>query len=510
MAALRLQVLAAVVVLAAAAGCGAFEFEEATVDAIQLGFRNGTLTSTALVRFYLDQIARLNTRLRAVIEVNPDALAQAARADAERRQHAASSGGRRVGGCHALHGVPVLLKDNIATRDRLNTTAGSLALLGSVVPRDAGVVVRLRAAGAVVLGKANPSEWSNFRPVDDGWSARGGQTLNPYVLSATPCGSSAGPGVAAAANMAAVTLGSETDGSILCPSTANSVVGIKPTVGLTSRSGVIPITPRQDTIGPMCRTVSDAVHVLDAIVGYDKLDAEATGAASKYIPRGGYTQFLRADGLRGKRIGVPTVFFQITSDKVLLAVYENHLNTMRKHGAIVIKDLDIATNFIDLNDKETLLMNAEFKLSINAYLSDLVRSPVRSLSDIIAFNNKHPVEERLKDFGQPELIAAEKTNGIGAKERAALRRLHEISTNGLERMMKEHQLDAIVAPNHNAAGVLAIGGYPGIAVPAGYDKQGVPFGLCFGGLKGYEPRLIEMAYAFEQATKVRRPPTFKK
>ncbi|CAL5086750.1 unnamed protein product [Urochloa decumbens] len=497
---LQLQVLAAAVVLAAAAGCGAFEFEEATVDAIQLGFRNGTLTSTALVRFYLDRIARLNPRLRAVIEVNPDALAQAAHADAERRRQA--SGG-------ALHGVPVLLKDNIATRDRLNTTAGSLALLGSVAPRDAGVVARLRAAGAVILGKANPSEWSNFRRVDAGWSARGGQTVNPYVRSATPCGSSAGPGVAAAANMAAVTLGSETDGSILCPSSLNSVVGIKPTVGLTSRSGVIPITPRQDTIGPMCRTVSDAVHVLDAIVGYDKLDAEATGAASKYIPRGGYTQFLRADGLKGKRIAlcIPC-FVGIGGER--WDVYTKHLDTMSEHGAILFADLDIATNFSDLSDQESLLMKAEFKLSLNAYLSGLLHSPVRSLSDVIAFNNAHPLAERLKDFGQEDLLDAEKTNGIGAKERAALRRLHDISTNGLERMMKEHQLDAIVAPNHNAAGVLAIGGHPGIAVPAGYDKQGIPFGICFGGLKGYEPRLIEMAYAFEQATKVRRPPTFKK
>ncbi|CAN6211599.1 unnamed protein product [Urochloa humidicola] len=395
---LRLQVVLAAVAVAlaaAAAVCGAaFEFEEATVDAIQLGFRNGTLTSTALVRFYLSQIARLNPRLRAVIEVNPDALAQAARADAERRRSRVS-GGRR-GGAGPLHGVPVLLKDNIATRDRLNTTAGSLALLGSVVPRDAAVVARLRAAGAVVLGKANPSEWSNFRRVDAGWSGRGGQTVNPYVGSATPCGSSAGPGVAAAANMAAVTLGSETDGSILCPSALNSVVGIKPTVGLTSRSGVIPITPRQDTIGPMCRTVSDAVHVLDAIVGYDKLDAEATGAASKYIPRGGYTQFLRADGLKGKRIGVCNAFF-VWSDDEHLDVYSKHLDTMSEHGAIVIADLDIATNFTDL---EFLLMKAEFKLSLNAYLSDLLHSPVRSLSDVIAFNNAHPVEERLKDFGR--------------------------------------------------------------------------------------------------------------
>ncbi|KAL6639235.1 hypothetical protein ACP70R_022965 [Stipagrostis hirtigluma subsp. patula] len=494
----RLQVLLAAMALAAAAGsCGGFEFREATIDAIQLGFKNGSLTSTALVRFYLDQIGRLNPLLHAVIEVNPDALAQAARADAER------CSGHYPGG---LHGVPVLLKDNIATRDRLNTTAGSLALLGSVVKRDAGVVRGLRRAGAVILGKANPSEWSNFRPVENGWSARGGQTLNPYVLSATPCGSSAGPGVAAATNMAAATLGSETEGSILCPSSWNSVVGIKPTVGLTSRSGVIPITPRQDTVGPMCRTVSDAVHVLDAIVGYDTLDAKATGAASKYIPPGGYGQFLKIDGLRGKRIGIPTSFF--SADNMML--YGKHLQTMRQHGAVVIKNLNITTDFTDLYIQETTAVYAEFKLSLNAYLSDLLYSPVRSLAEVIAFNNAHPVEERLKDFGQPDLIEAEKTNGIGAVERAAIQRLNQISTNGLEKLMKKHQLDAIVAPNADASSILAIGGYPGIVVPAGYDKKGVPFGICFGGLRGYEPRLIEMAYAFEQATKVRRPPAFKR
>ncbi|KAK3124999.1 hypothetical protein QOZ80_7BG0598530 [Eleusine coracana subsp. coracana] len=497
---------AAVMLLAAAAGSHivvGFEFHEPTVDAIQLGFRNGSLTSTSLVRFYLDQIARLNPLLHAVIEVNPDALNQAARADAERTS--SSSGRRRLG---LLHGVPVLLKDNIATRDRLNTTAGSLALLGSVVKRDAGVVSRLRRDGAVILGKANPSEWSNFRPVESGWSARGGQTLNPYVLSHTPCGSSSGPGVAAAANMAAVTLGSETDGSILCPAAANSVVGIKPTVGLTSRSGVIPITPLQDSIGPMCRTVSDAVHVLDTIVGYDALDAKATRAASKYIPRGGYRQFLKIDGLRGKRIGVDNVLFHSIGARDL-NVYNEHLHTMSEHGAILVTNLDIAIDWADLTTQERIAMNAEFKISINAYLSDLEYSPVRSLAQIIAFNNAHPIEERLKDFGQPDLIAAEKTNGIGKVEREAIRRLNKLSTNGLEKLMKEHRLDAIVAANNNASPILAIGGYPGIVVPAGYDNKGVPFGVCFAGLKGYEPRLIEMAYGFEQATNVRRQPSFK-
>lgn len=513
MAQLRLPLAAATMALAAAAAaafcccCSAatgFEFNEATVDAIQLGFSNGSLTSTTLVRFYLDRIARLNPLLHAVIEVNPDALAQAARADAERAT------GRR---CGPLHGVPVLLKDNMATRDRLNTTAGSLALLGSVVRRDAGVAARLRAAGAVILGKASLSEWSNFRPVKSGWSARGGQTVNPYVLSADPCGSSSGPAVAAAANMAAVTLGTETDGSILCPASLNSVVGIKPTVGLTSRAGVIPISPRQDTVGPICRTVSDAVHVLDVIVGFDELDAEATRVASKYIPSGGYGRFLRMDGLKGKRVGIPNGFFTGAYGKTQLRVYQKHLSTMRKHGALVIENINITTNLSAAQDvlysNENIALQAEFKLSLNAYLSDLLYSPVHSLADVVAFNNAHPVEERLQDFGQPDLIAAQKTNGIGPVEKAAIQRLNELSADGLENLMRMHQLDAIVTPNSDASSFFAIGGMPAITVPAGYDGHGVPFGICFGGLKGYEPRLIEMAYAFEQATKVRRMPSFK-
>ncbi|KAI4968775.1 hypothetical protein ZWY2020_046105 [Hordeum vulgare] len=507
MAWLRLQAAAAVlalVVLTVAGAAHGFEFHEATIDAIQLGFRNGSLTSTALVQFYLDQISRLNPLLRAVIEVNPDALRQAACADAER------GCGQPTG---ALHGVPVLLKDNIATRDALNTTAGSFSLLGSVVRRDAGVAARLRRAAAVVLGKSNPSEWSEFRNVDNGWSARGGQTRNPYVLSADPCGSSAGSGVAAAANMAAVTLGTDTDGSILCPSSFNSVVGIRPTLGLTSRAGVVPITPLQDTVGPICRTVSDAVHVLDAIVGYNELDAAATGAASKFIPPGGYAQFLKKDGLRGKRIGVLRGFFQSYAGTQPLRVYEQHLATMRKHGAVVVDNLHVAANptalLDDISSNEGIAMQAEFKLSINAYLADLVYSPVRSLADIIAFNNKHPVEERMKDFGQDDLIAAQNTTGIGPVERVAIRRLKELSANGLQKLMKERQLDAIVTPSSDASSLLATGGHPGIVVPAGFNEQGVPFGICFGGLQGYEPRLIEMAYAFEQATKVRKPPMFK-
>ncbi|KAF6998448.1 hypothetical protein CFC21_014568 [Triticum aestivum] len=505
-----LLAVAAMVLVLAAAGAHGFEIEEATLASIQLGFNNGSLTSVELVRFYLDRIRGLNPLLRAVIEVNPDALRQAARADAERRS---SSSGKCVTAGGPLHGVPVLLKDNIATRDALNTTAGSFALLGSVARRDAGVVRRLRRAGAVVLGKANMDEWANFRSLagTDGWSARGGQARNPYVLSASPCGSSTGSAIAAAASMAAVTLGTETDGSILCPASLNSVVGIKPTLGLTSRAGVVPITPRQDTVGPICRTVTDVVHVLDAIVGYDALDAAATSTASKYIPDGGYTQFLKKDGLNGKRIGIPNGFFNYANGTVQHTVYQQHIDTMRKQGAIVVEDLDIANLSVildSLNNGQEIALAAEFKLSLNAYLSGLSYSPVRTLAEIIAFNDAHPVEEKMKEIGQIIFLVAENTTGIGAVERAAVSQLNKLSADGLEKLMREHKLDAIVTPNSAASPVLAIGGMPGITVPAGYGAMGVPFGLSFGGLKGYEPRLIEMSYAFEQVTTVRKTPTF--
>ncbi|BAS87975.1 Os04g0182900 [Oryza sativa Japonica Group] len=312
--------------------------------------------------------------------------------------------------------------------------------------------------------------------------------------------------------MAAVTVGTETTASILCPAAANSVVGIKPTVGLTSRSGVIPFTTRQDTVGPLCRTVADAVHVLDAIVGYDALDAKATKAASKYIPAGGYVQFLRIDGLKGKRIGIPDGFFDFPNGTVRKMVYKQHLNTMRQQGAVVIENLEIANLSVIFDGTKSGLLTAllaEFKLNLNNYLSDLSYSPVRSLAEIIAFNNAHPVEEELKEHGQSILLMSENTAGIGPAEKAAIRRLNELSVNGVEKLMNDHQLDAIVTPDSAAAVVLAFHGLPGVVVPAGYDEKGVPFGVCFGGLKGYEPRLIEMAYAFEQVTKVRMPPMFK-
>ncbi|KAK3194898.1 hypothetical protein Dsin_026208 [Dipteronia sinensis] len=482
-----------------------FSIREATVAELQLAFKQNRLTSRKLVEFYLREIYRINPVLRGVIEVNPDALHLADKADIERKVKAPRS---RLG----LHGIPILVKDSIATKDnKMNTTAGSFALLGSIVPRNAFVVTKLINAGAIILGKASLSEWANFRgATPSGWCARSGQGKNPYVLSAHPCGSSSGSAISVAANMAAVTLGTETDGSILCPSSYNSVVGIKPTVGLTSRDGVIPITPKQDTVGPICRTVTDAVYVLDAIVGFDHNDA-ATREASKYIPQGGYKQFLKPYGLKNKRLGIVRNPFVVKGSEVT-KVFEHHIHTMRQRGAVVVDNLKI-TNIDDILNSsasgELLTLLAEFKVSLNSYLKGLVASPVRSLADVIAFNNKFSKLEKIEEYGQMLFEAAQATEGIDNDVKEAYSNLARLSRDGLEKLMRENKLDAMVTPGANFAGVLAIGGYPGISVPAGYDSNGVPFGICFGGLKGTEPKLIEIAYGFEKATKIRKPPSFK-
>ncbi|GMI83539.1 hypothetical protein like AT4G34880 [Hibiscus trionum] len=484
-----------------------FSIREATIKDIKQSIERNQLTSRQLVEFYLGEIARLNGLLKGIIEVNPDALLQADAADKERNC-------KLPGSLPDLHGIPILLKDSIGTKDKMNTTAGSFALLCSVVPRDAGVVSKLRKAGAIILGKASMSEWANFRSLNApaGFSPRGGQGKNPYVLSATPCGSSSGPAISVAANLVTVSLGTETDGSILCPASFNSVVGLKPTVGLTSRAGVIPVTPRQDTIGPICRTVSDAVYVLDAIAGFDSND-EATRRASYYIPPGGYKRFLNPYGLEGKRLGiVRDPFFKNVQGLGLGQTFESHFQTLRRGGAIVVDNLQIDNIDVILNvntSGEAAATIAEFKLSLNAYLQELVVSPVRSLADIIAFNLKFPDLELTDEIDQGIFLAAEATNGIGALEKAALLNLENLSTNGLEKLMRDKGLDAVVTPRWDASPVFAIGGFPAITVPAGYDSQGVPFGITFGGLKGSESKLIEIAYAFEQATMTRKPPSFK-
>ncbi|KAB1207484.1 hypothetical protein CJ030_MR7G000721 [Morella rubra] len=438
-------------------------------------------------------------------KVNPEALYLADKADSERKAKA-------PGSLSYLHGIPVLLKDNIATKDKLNTTAGSYALLGSVVPRDAGVVKKLRKAGAIIIGKASLSEWAHFRSAyaPSGWSGRSGQGKNPYVLSADPCGSSSGSAISVAANLVAVSLATETDGSIICPSSHNSAVGIKPTVGLTSRAGVIPISPRQDTVGPICRTVSDAVYVLDEIVGLDYRD-KATIKASLYIPRGGYKQFLKANGLRGKRLGiVRKPFFDFGDDNVLRKIFHQHLKTLRQEGAVLVDNVEIANIEVILNrTSETTALLIEFKPSLNKYLKELVSSPVRTLADVIAFNNKFSDLEKTKEYGQNFFLGSQATNGFGDKEKAALLDMSRLTLNGFVKVMKEHKLDALVTPGADFTPVLAIGGFPGISVPAGYGSNGVPIGICFGGLRGSEPKLIEIAYGFEQATKIRKPPSFK-
>ncbi|KAL3515017.1 hypothetical protein ACH5RR_021919 [Cinchona calisaya] len=483
-----------------------FSFREASLHDIRTALDQNRLTSRELVEFYLREIQRLNPVLNAVIEVNPDALYLADKADQERKSTQPS------GSMKGLAGVPILLKDNIATKDKLNTTAGSYALLRSVVPQDAGVVKKLRKAGAIILGKASMTEWAAYRSssLPNGWNARRGQSVNPYLKSADPCGSSTGSATSVAANMAAVTLGTETAGSILCPSSSNSVVGIKPTVGLTSRAGVVPISPRQDTVGPICRTVSDAVYVLDAIVGFDPDDAIATNKASKYIPRAGYLQFLKSNGLEGKRLGIPRnsfVGFRNSSEK--LKTFEPHFNTLRKRGAVLVDIVDTADFDIivsSMNNDQYKAMNVEFKIALNAYLEQLVTSPVRSLAEAIVFNEKHSKLEKIEEYGQDIFEAAEKTNGIGRMERELLLNLTRACKNGFEKLMKENKLDALVTADHNVCYVISAGGYPGINVPAGYDNDGLPYGISFGGLKGSEPKLIEIAYDFEQATKIRKPP----
>ncbi|KAE8008717.1 hypothetical protein FH972_005206 [Carpinus fangiana] len=478
---------------------------EATVHDIQHAFKQNQLTSRRLVEFYLKEIERLNPTLKGVLEVNPDALFQADKADQERHAHAPIS-------LSPLHGIPILLKDNIATKDKLNTTAGSYALLGSVVPRDAGVAAKLRKAGAIILGKASLSEWSYFRSnrAPSGWSGRGGQGKDPYTMG-DPLGSSSGSAISVAANMVAVAVGTETDGSILAPSSRNLVVGIKPTLGLTSRAGVIPVSPRQDSVGPICRTVSDAVYVLDAIAGIDYND-NATIEASQYIPKVGYAHFLKADGLRGKRLGIVRDLndLAIGTDTILKRTVEQHLDTLRHRGAVLVDNLKIA-NLLEYftSSSENILLVAELKISLNAYLSELVASPIRSLADAIAFNKKKAKLEKIDEYGQNLFIEAQATNGIGMVEKIALANLTRRTKEGFHKLMIKNNLDALVTLGNWVSPLLAGGGFPGITVPAGFDSEGTPFGISFGGLKGWEPKLIEIAYGFEQATKIRKPPKFK-
>ena len=499
--------LAAATLTAQAPRLATFDLEEATIADLQHRMEAGQDTSRSLVEKYLARI-------------NPDAGAIADGLDAERRNG-------RVRG--PLHGIPILLKDNVATADRMMTTAGSLALAGAPAPMDAFVVRRLRAAGAVILGKTNLSEWANFRSThsSSGWSGRGGQTRNPYALDRNPSGSSSGSGAAVAANLSAAAVGTETDGSIVSPSNNNSLVGIKPTLGLVSRTGIVPIAHSQDTAGPMARTVADAAALLGALAGSDPLDAATKDADAKGLRD--YSAHLNRDGLRGARIGVVrNRLFGYSAAADALA--GEAIADMKRQGAVIIDPANIPT-LGKFDDSEFDVLLYEFKADLNTYLASRGASspgvPVHSLKDIIAFNESHKDEE-LRYFGQEIMAMAEKKGPLtSAKYRAELARNHLLArAQGIDATIAKYKLDALVAPTGgpswlidlvNGDGgtatapgpstVTSVAGYPHITVPMGYVR-GLPVGISFLGRAWSEPTLIRLAYAYEQATRHRRPPTF--
>ncbi|HET7698576.1 MAG TPA: amidase [Vicinamibacterales bacterium] len=496
----------------------AFPLEEVSAAQLQEWMASGRYTARQIAELYLrriEEIDRQGPALRAVIEVNPEALTIAESLDAERRTKGARG---------PLHGIPVLIKDNIDTADRMLTTAGSLALEGSRPAKDAFIVERLRAAGAVILGKTNLSEWANFRSTKStsGWSARGGQVKNPYVLDRNPCGSSSGTGAAIAANLGALGVGTETDGSIVCPSGANALVGIKPTLGLVSRAGIVPIAHSQDTAGPMTRTVADAALLLGAIAGEDPRDA-ATRGSRPHAARD-YTRHLDAAALKGARIGVARkqyFGYSPAADRLV----DRAIADMKAQGAVIVDPADIPTA-AKMDGCEIEVLLHEFKADLNAYLA--ARGPasrVRSLQDLIAFNEKER-EREMPFFGQELFVSAQKKGPLTApRYRTARAQCRSLAREqGIDLVLRRHRLDAIVAPTGSPAWTTdpvngdhflgasstpaAVAGYPSITVPAG-QAHGLPVGLSFIGTAWSEPKLIALAYAYEQATKHRRPPAFR-
>jgi amidase len=493
----------------------AFPLDELAVAQLQDAMSSGRYTARRLVELYTERINAIDQNgpeLRSVIELNPDAISIADALDVERKNG-------RVRG--PLHGIPILIKDNIDTGDRMMTTAGSVALQGPPSPRDAFVVGRLRAAGAVILGKTNLSEWANFRSTKStsGWSGRGGQVGNPYALDRNPCGSSSGTGAAIAANLAAIGVGTETDGSIVCPSGANALVGIKPTIGLVSRTGIIPISHTQDTAGPMTRTVTDAALLLGAIAGPDVDDrATITGRA-----RVDYQAALKEDALKGARIGVARkryFGYSVVADTLIDAA----IVEMKAQGAVIVDPADIPTA-ARLDDCEFEILLYEFKADLNKYLA--TRGPsvaVHSLTDLIAFNTRER-EREMPYFGQEILISAEKKGPLTspAYQKALTTCRARSRTLGIDAVMTKLRLDALVAPTGSPAWPTdllngdhflgasstpaAVAGYPSITVPAGF-AFGLPVGVSFIGRPWSEAKLIGFAYAYEQATKHRKPPTF--
>lgn len=490
--------------------------DEWSIVQFQEMMTNGSMTAKKAVQFYLDRIEQIDRQgpgLNSILAINPEALAVAEQLDAERQAN---------GPRGALHGIPILLKDNIATRDPLPTTAGSLALAHNFATHDSFVAERLRAAGAIILGKTNLSEWANFRSnrSSSGWSSAGGQVRNPYALDRNPCGSSSGSAVAVAANLCAAAIGTETDGSIVCPAHVNGIVGLKPTVGLIGRSGIVPISHSQDTAGPMTRTVRDTAILLSVLTGVDPRDPFT--AVSTVNSHTDYTQFLDKNGLQGARIGVSRNYFGHNphADTVL----EQAIAVMQQQGATIVDPANIATKG-QLHNAEVEVLLYEFKHDLNKYLATTPETVTnRTLADLIAFNEANK-EVVMPYFGQ-ELFEAAQAKGDLNDEvyLEALANSHRLARDkGIDATLQAHQLDAIVAPTGGPAWLTdwvngdhyggassspaAVAGYPNITVPAGY-VFGLPVGISFIGGAGQEPTLLRLAYAFEQATQVRQPPKF--
>ena len=491
-----------------------FQFEEITIAELQKGYTNGDFTITEVVQSYLDRIQDIDQKgpqLNAIIQVNPDALVIAEKLDNELKE------GKSRG---AMHGIPVIIKDNIDTHDNMFTTAGSRALEGSKPLEDSFVVKQLREAGAVILAKANLSEWANFRGdmSSSGWSGINGQTKNPYILDRNPCGSSSGSGVAASANLTVIAIGTETNGSVVCPATANGIVGIKPTVGLVSRSGIIPISFTQDTAGPMARTVTDAAICLGALTGVDSTDTKTLSNDANM--QKDYTQYLKTDGLRGKRIGIYTG--PLGRHYKVDTLFNQAVAFIKSQGAEVV-EIDKITEG-NIGGLSFQVMLYEYKDGLNNYFRSLgPDAKIKNLEELIAFNKKDSIE--MEFYNQQYLEMAQEKEDLDSDDykKILADMLKGSREDGIDRVMNEHKLDAIIAPtggpawktDHTNGDSFHVGssspaaraGYPNITVPMGFIEN-LPVGISFFGRAWSEPLLLEIAYSYEQGTKHRKAPKF--
>jgi len=491
-----------------------FELNEITVDELQKKMESGELSAKEICQKYLDRIEKVDPILKSVIELNPDALEIAQNLDEERKNG-------RVRGI--LHGIPVLFKDNIDTADKMQTTAGSLALAGNIAPKDAFIIKKMREEGAVILGKTNLSEWANFRSTNSssGWSGRGGQVRNPFCLDRSPCGSSSGTGAAVSANLCAIGIGTETNGSIVCPSGINGVVGIKPTLGLWSRQGIVPIAHSQDTAGPMARTVKDAAILLGALAEFDSNDGETHLEKGEIFSD--YTQFLHDNGLKGKRIGIATQM--IPSNRKVKEVFDKAVEAMKNKGAEIVEGVEFEHNRKWGSPSYQVLLY-EFKADLNKYLEEHPSAQVKNMEEIIKFN-KENADKEMPWFDQEIFELAQEKGDLKTEEYLEALKNSKLyaGKEGIDAVMKKHKLDAIIAQTNGPAWTIdwvngdhfsggssspaAISGYPNITVPMGF-VEGLPIGISFFGKAWSEPKLVEIAYAFEQATKHRITPDFKK